>query len=75
MRAGKKIEDLDLFGATEMIAGAGASKAGRPRLPTRLMVALLYLKHTFDESDEALSQAVQEALSVSIDKAKRLIDQ
>lgn len=31
VRAGKKIEDSDLFGATEVIAGAGVSKAGRPR--------------------------------------------
>jgi IS5 family transposase len=29
------------------------SKAGRPRLPTRLMISLLYLKHAFNESDEA----------------------
>jgi hypothetical protein len=28
-----------LFGATEVIAGAGVSKAGRPRLPTRLQQA------------------------------------
>ena len=54
VRAGKKIEDLDLFGATEVIAGAGVSKAGRPRLPTRLMVSLLYLNHAFNESDEDL---------------------
>jgi IS5 family transposase len=56
VRAGKKIEDSDLFGATEVIAGAGVSKAGRPRLPTRLMVSLLYLKHAFNESDEDLIQ-------------------
>ncbi len=36
VRAGKKIEDSDLFGATEVMAGAGVSKAGRPRLPTFL---------------------------------------
>jgi IS5 family transposase len=40
VRACKKIEDLDMFGATEVITGAGVSKALRPRLPTRLMVAL-----------------------------------
>jgi transposase, IS5 family len=56
VRTGKKIEELDLFGATEVIAGAGISNAGRPRLPTRLMVALLYLKHAFNESDEDLIQ-------------------
>ncbi len=36
------------------LAGAGVSPAGRPRLPVRLMVALLYLKHAYNESDEAL---------------------
>jgi IS5 family transposase len=29
-------------------------KAGRPRLPMRLMISLLYLKHAFDESDEGV---------------------
>ena len=47
---------MDLFGATEVIAGAGVSKAGRPSLPTLLMVALLCLKHAFYESDEDLIQ-------------------
>ncbi len=32
----------------------GVSKAWRPRLPMRLMISLLYLKHAFNESDEAL---------------------
>jgi len=36
------------------VAGAGVSPAGRPRLPIRLMVSLLYLKHAFNQSDEAL---------------------
>jgi transposase, IS5 family len=48
----QEIEDSDLFGVTEGITFAGVSKAGRPRLPTRLMVALLYLKYAFNESDE-----------------------
>lgn len=39
VRAGKEVEDSDLFGATEVMAGAGVSKAGRPCLPTRLRVA------------------------------------
>jgi hypothetical protein len=46
VRAGKKIEVSELFGATEVIAGAGISYAGRPRLPTRLMVSLLYYQFT-----------------------------
>jgi IS5 family transposase len=32
------------------------SNAGRPRLPLRLMVALLYLKHAFNLSDEELCE-------------------
>lgn len=56
VKAGKKIEDLDLFGSVSTVSGGGVSNAGRPRLPTRLMVALLYLKHAFNESDEEVIQ-------------------
>jgi len=56
VKAGKKIEDMDLFGPVSAVAGGGVSNAGRPRLPTRLMVALLYLKHAFNESDEDVIQ-------------------
>lgn len=56
LRAGKKIEDLDLFGPVSGVAAGGISNAGRPRLPARLMVALLYLKHAFNESDEGVIQ-------------------
>jgi IS5 family transposase len=52
----QKIEDLDLFGPVSVVAGGGVSSAGRPRLSTRLMVALLYLKHAFNESDEDVIQ-------------------
>jgi len=38
------------------MAGAGTSAAGRPRLPIRLMVGLLYLKHAFGESYESVVQ-------------------
>lgn len=55
-RAGKPIEGADLFGPTLAVAGAGVSNAGRPRLPIRLMVSLLYLKHAYNESDEAVVQ-------------------
>ena len=34
--------------------GAARSNAGRPKLPIRLMASLLYLKHSFDLSDEEL---------------------
>ncbi len=56
VRAGKRVEDVDLFGPAVSVAGAGVATAGRPRLPTRLMVALLYLKHAFNESDEDVVQ-------------------
>ena len=45
--------DVDLFGEQPTRAG-GISNAGRPRLPIRLMASLLYLKHSFDLSDEEL---------------------
>jgi IS5 family transposase len=53
-RSGHVVQDADLFGPTAQLAGAGMSNAGRPRLPLRLMVALLYLKHAFNLSDEEL---------------------
>jgi transposase, IS5 family len=53
-RAGKVLDGADLFGATAELVGAGVSARGRRRLPIRLMVALLYLKHAFNLSDEEL---------------------
>jgi transposase, IS5 family len=50
-RAGKTLDGADLFGPTAELVGAGASARGRRRLPIRLMVALLYLKHAFNLSD------------------------
>jgi IS5 family transposase len=44
----------DLFGTVQVARGGGVSNAGRPRLPIRLMTSLLYLKHSFDLSDEEL---------------------
>lgn len=51
--AGVTMPDLDLFGeqATRV---APRSNAGRPRVPLRIMIALLYLKHAFNESDEGV---------------------
>lgn len=37
--------------------GVNYSEQGRPGIPTRLMVALHYLKYTFDLSDEAVVQS------------------
>jgi transposase, IS5 family len=53
-RKGRQVEGADLFGTTAQLVGAGVSAAGRPRLPIRLMVSLLYLKHAFNLSDEEL---------------------
>jgi transposase, IS5 family len=55
-RSGRMVQDADLFGPTAQLAGAGPSNAGRPRLALRLMVALLYLKHAFNLSDEELCE-------------------
>jgi transposase, IS5 family len=55
-RKGNVIEGADLFGPTCELVGAGVSARGRPRLPIRLMVSLLYLKHAFNLSDEELVQ-------------------
>ena len=53
-RAGRVVEGSDRYGPTMTVAGAGISPADRPRLPIRLMVALLYLKHAYKLSDDAV---------------------
>ena len=55
-REGRLSEDVDLFGVVPELAGVGVSSAGRPRLPCRLMVGLLYLKHAYNESDESVCE-------------------
>ena len=52
-RAGVAMPDLDLFGE-QVQRVAVPSNAGRPRVPLRVMIALLYLKHAFNESDEGV---------------------
>lgn len=52
-RAGVAMPDLDLFGEAPAVVGR-KSNAGRPRLPLRIMISLLYLKHAFNESDEGV---------------------
>ncbi len=54
-RGGPVEGDDDLFGPRLAVAGAGVSAAGRPRLSIRLMASLLYLKHAFNLSDEAVA--------------------
>jgi len=53
-RAGQVLEGHDMFGPTRVVEGAGTSNAGRPKLAIRLMASLLYLKHSFNLSDEEL---------------------
>lgn len=52
-RAGAAMPELDLFGE-QIQRTVVASNAGRPRVPLRIMIALLYLKHAFNESDEGV---------------------
>ena len=54
-RAGQILEGQDMFGPTQVLEGAGVSNAGRPKLPIRLMASLLYLKHSFNLSDEEVA--------------------
>ncbi|WP_428291740.1 transposase [Hydrogenophaga sp.] len=52
-RAGVAPPGLDLFG--ELVQHAAvASNAGRLRVPLHIMIALLYLKHAFNESGEGV---------------------
>jgi transposase, IS5 family len=44
----------DMLGEHEMEFGGGVGAGGRPRLPIRLMASLLYLKNSFNLSDEEL---------------------
>lgn len=52
-RTGQAMPDLDLFGES-VRTSASTSNAGRPRVPRRIMIALLYWKHAFNESDEGV---------------------
>ncbi len=52
-RAGQAMPDLDLFGEAAQPLER-KSNAGRPRVPLRIMISLLYLKHAFNLSDEAV---------------------
>ena len=54
VKPARRVIGEDLAGAFDGEFGGGISSAGRPRLPIRLMVSLLYLKNSFNLSDEAL---------------------
>ena len=51
--AGKKLPGIDLFGEAVTLTPR-PSQAGRPRVPLRIMMALLYLQNAFNLSDEAV---------------------
>jgi len=55
-RDGRVSEAVDLFGVSSQELAGGVSAAGRPRLPVRLMVGLLYLKHAYNESDDSVCE-------------------
>ena len=61
LRSERSVEQDDLFGPNVQVVGVRGG--GRPRLPTRLMLSLLYLKHAFNESDEALCQRWVDSVS------------
>ena len=51
-RAGQSLDVADMFGTTAVVVGAGTSTGGRPKLSIRLMASLIFLKHSFNLSDE-----------------------
>jgi IS5 family transposase len=53
-RVGQVLQSEDMFGTTQTVMGGGRSNAGRPKLAIRLMASLLYLKNSFNLSDEEL---------------------
>jgi len=59
-RTGLAMPDLDLFGEAPAPL-ARKSNAGRPRVPLRTMIALLYLKHAFNLSDEAVVERLSDS--------------
>lgn len=53
-RKGRVIECHGLFGLTRVVASAGLSPAGLPRLTVQLMSSPLYLQAAFSVSDESV---------------------
>ncbi|WP_246309698.1 hypothetical protein [Hydrogenophaga aromaticivorans] len=56
--AGQAMPDLDLFGEAPAPVGR-KSNAGRPRVPLRTMIALLYLKHAFNRQRRGRGRALE----------------
>jgi transposase, IS5 family len=53
-RISQVLQSEDMFGTTQTVMGGGRSNAGRPKLAIRRMASLLYLKNSFNLSDEEL---------------------
>jgi IS5 family transposase len=60
-RPGQVIDGQDMLGPTTTLVGAGRSNAGRPKTPMRLLASLLYLKHSFNLSDEDVCERWSES--------------
>jgi transposase, IS5 family len=54
VRTAGTVVSRDMLGEHEVEFGGGVGRGGRPRLPIRLMASLLYLKNSFNLSDEEL---------------------
>jgi IS5 family transposase len=61
-RPSQQVVAGDMFGEHDVEFGGGVSNAGRPRLSIRLMASLVYLKNSFNLSDEELVQRWSENL-------------
>lgn len=60
-RPGQLVAGQDMLGSTTTLVGAGRSNAGRPKTPIRLLASLLYLKHSFNLSDEDVCERWSES--------------
>lgn len=69
-RDGLLSEAVDLFGVNSLELAGGVSAAGRPRLPTRLMVGLLYLKHAYTKVTTRCASAGHRTCTSSSSSAK-----
>jgi IS5 family transposase len=61
-RPSQQVVAGDMFGEHDVEFGGGVSIGGRPRLSLRLMASLVYLKNSFNLSDEELVQRWSENL-------------
>jgi|GEM_PF-1839087 len=77
VNAGKRVEDIGLFGPTVQIVGGGISNAGRPRLPIRLpcdSILLMKFRQLIGEEGvkERLSDTVAAAQNMKLISKKQM---